>query len=682
MSVMRQSRNLSDALAHIRQQRFVGRSSELQLFRTALTGGGTPLVGLHLTGPGGIGKTTLLHQLGQIAESLGRPARYLDGRQIAPTPDAFTAALAQGGSPTGAVMLASGTVVLIDTYELLFPLDRWLRDTLLPQLPADTLIVFAGRHTPTAWLSDSAWAAVTRHIVLANLTAAEGAAYLHARGIPDDEHAAVLQVAHGHPLALSLLADVYRPGEAPIARSIGDQRDLLNALLERFLQEVPTFRHRRALELAVITRSTTESLLASVFDRETAAELFSWMRQLSFVEVGPAGLVPHDLVRDTIDADLHWRDPVGYAELRQAVLGFLRRQTALASGLERQRLRFEILFANRRDPGLRQFFVWESADTAYAEPAQPEDLPALVALVERHEGPESATIARHWQRRQPGRFLVYRTPAGDRYGFMLQLALQHVTAEDGAADPAVAAALRFMQAQRPLQAGETASYMRFWMADTSYQGISPALNLTATSCIIHWTTTPDLVWSFVAMAHPDVMTPHFASIRFPRTPEADFVVGGRHYGVFSHNWEADPVDTWRIESQREGLPPVPTAAPADEMLPLAELAAAVRQALRDYTRLDRLAVSPLLRTPVLPTGARTPDALRALLHEAVTSLSGDARDAKLYRALWHTYIEPAASQEQAADQLNLPFNTYRYHLAKGLDRVVAWLALRSGATTA
>jgi hypothetical protein len=37
-----------------------------------------------------------------------------------------------------------------------------------------------------------------------------------------------------------------------------------------------------------------------------ASELFAWLRSLSFIESGPAGVFPHDLTREVIEADLRW----------------------------------------------------------------------------------------------------------------------------------------------------------------------------------------------------------------------------------------------------------------------------------------------------------------------------------------------------------------------------------------
>ena len=112
------------------------------------------------------------------------------------------------------------------------------------------------------------------------------------------------------------------------------------------------------------------------------------------------------------------------------------------------------------------------------------------------------------------------------------------------------------------------------------------------------------------MANPDFVAPHFESIRFGRTPAADFQVGKRTYGVFSRDRVEYPIHQWQVENRltdetslNELTPPAP-ACPLSE----AEFATAVRQALRNYTRPDLLATNPLLQSPLCANGARTPKA--------------------------------------------------------------------------
>jgi len=107
-----------------------------------------------------------------------------------------------------------------------------------------------------------------------------------------------------------------------------------------------------------------------------------------------------------------------------------------------------------------------------------------------------------------------------------------------------------------------------------------------------------------------------------------------------------------------------------------EFGQAVRDALRDFARPDLLRASPLLRSRLIveQAGAQAAPAERAarlqtLLREGAESLQASPRDSKLYRAVYHTYIQPLATQEQVAELLDLPFSTYRRHLKAGLARV-------------
>ncbi|MDQ4103511.1 MAG: hypothetical protein M3186_07315 [Actinomycetota bacterium] len=102
---------------------------------------------------------------------------------------------------------------------------------------------------------------------------------------------------------------------------------------------------------------------------------------------------------------------------------------------------------------------------------------------------------------------------------------------------------------------------------------------------------------------------------------------------------------------------------------------AVRQALRDLHRPDRLASNPLLRSRIAcdRAGEEPPAAVLQLIREAVGVLRTDPRAEKLYRALDRTYLRPARTQERAAEVLGLPFSTYRRHLTRAVERVVSLL---------
>lgn len=679
----RHPRRLADRLDAARRVRFVGRQPELEIFSSALLSSEPPFAVLHVYGPGGIGKSALLAEYARVARDAGALAVCLDGRNVDPSPPGFLRALQEalgipeGDSPVAALGQQHHAVVLIDTYELIGSLDTWLRESFLPQLPEQTTIVIAGRDAPTsAWRTDPDWSDLTRIVSLRNLPPEDSRAYLRSRGVLEDLYPTVLGFTHGHPLALALVADLLSRGEQPNFIP-GQATDVVRVLLERFVQQVPGSANRQALEVCARTRVTTEALLADVVSPAEAPALFEWLRSLSFVEEGPDGVFPHDLAREVLDADLRWRNPEGFRDLHGRVLHSLVHRLQARTGREQQRAYFDVVYLSRNSPLMRNYYDWDAMSTAYAEPATPEDAPAILAMVRRHEGEASKRIAAYWLSRQPEAFLAYRSAGTELVGFGANLLLDYPNAEECAADPAIAAAWRFVQGHGPLRPGERLMHFRFWMSSEGYQDRA-AVTLSAAAGTTRWLITQGLAWSLLTLADPDLRVDHFAAVGFSRAPEAEFETGGRRFGVVAHDWRVEPAPAW---IERKGQLDPAVQSPAPKLAPLVVLSrpdfeAAVRQALRDYRRPAALATNPLLRSRVAADyagSAPTSSLLQAALRDAAESLRASPRDRKLYRAVERTYLEPAETQEAAAELLGLPFNTYRYQLSRGIARVTEWL---------
>ena len=667
-----QDATVADRLRGARRRGFVGRAAELELFGAALEAPEPPFSVLWICGPGGVGKTTLLAALAEAARAAGRAPVLFDLRGIEPSPPAFTAELARASG-----LDADRPVLLLDTFETAGALEDWLREELVPGLPAGALVVIAGRARPAdAWRRDPGWRELLRVVSLRNLDPAR-----RARAAPRRRRrgraARVGARADARPSARALAAARRpRPARRRAARArrrTGPRRTARRELPRR---RVPSPRHRLALEVAAHAHFTTAAVLRAAIGDEQGDELFAWLRGLSFVDCGPHGLIPHDLARDVIDADLRWRDPSAYARVHALVRADVVERLERTEGRELQRALGDLMFLHRGNPAAPAFWDWKSLGEVYADTARPADAEPIVAMVERHEGAESAAIARHWLERRPDGFAAFRGRGAEPVGFLAQLPLHATGEEERAGDPGARAMWAHAQRHGAPRPGDEVLACRFAMDRDAYQSPSRSFNVVTMRSTQEWLKRPRLAWYYIAFADPDAMAPLMAYIGFRRAPDADFDVGGRSYGVYARDWRREGGAEWleRMGGRELGGEP-PADAGRDEPEPLAlaqtEFAAAVRRALRALHNRGELAANPLLRSRMVrDRPGDAVDALRDLVEDAVESLRADPRDARLLRALDRTYVRPAPTQEAAAELLGLPFSTYRGHLTRGVERVV------------
>lgn len=694
---------LAARLSAARQRQFVGREGEQRVFRAALEATVLPFCVLYIYGPGGIGKTTLLRQFVQMSQQAHVVATYLDARDVDPSPDSFlnalhrTLQLTPGASLYEALAATSDRqIILIDTFEHLMPLDAWLRDQFLPQLPDNILIVFSGREPPAlGWRADAGWQTLIHILPLRNLDPDESRSYLARRNLPVEQHPTILDFTHGHPLALSLVADVFaqrrdvqfQPQHAP---------DVIKILLEEFVQKVPSPAHRTALEACALVRIMTEALLTELLGMPDAHELFEWLRTLSFIESGSAGLFPHDLAREALVADLRWRNRDWYAELHRRARTYYARLLQQTQGHEQQRVMFDYVFLHRENPLVRPFLEWQDSGSGVPTGLMEHDIPVLLTMITDHEGSESSQLAAHWLALQPANATVYRTTTQQPAGLLLSVELQAATDEHRRLDPATNAAWAFLQRRAPLRPDQRATMFRFWMARDTYQAVSAVQSMIFVNIAQYYMNTPGLAYTFFTCADPQFWEPAFAYMDLSRIDEIAFTVGQRTYGVFTHDWRVVPPLAWldllaerEIASEPLEYRPAVSASTV-VVLSQAEFEAAVRTALHHFVRPTALRTSPLVRSRLVMerTGPQTNDAervseLQRIIKRAAEQLQATPREAKYYRALYHTYFQPAPTQERASELLNVPFSSYRRHLQAGLAKVaeILWQWELSGPDT-
>ena len=676
---------LHERLSENLSRRFVGRDAEITLFKDLLDRSGQAAL-LWVYGPGGVGKSTLLHRLAQLVSDKGMPVLFPDARDLPPTREGVVQGLRQALEPA-IVSVEDGEqrwVILLDTCEHFSEAEASaVRTEVLSQLPATSLIVLAARARPgLAWLTDPGWGELLTPMPLHNLSPTEARTYLSRAGVPESRHDAVVAFTHGHPLSLALVGELGKHGDFDPSGS----PDVLGSLLERLLSDVPGPSYRDAVYASAQVRVTDEGLLAVLLDGDVTAE-FDWLRRQPYMESGLDGVFPHDLARDLLDKDLRWRNPQRQRVLHERAGRHYLRLMEVGDTEVQQSALFDLMALH---PSLRAFVLAPSAGLRVTQGAS-ADRAAVLSLIARHEGPESAELAALWWDQDPGAWLIVRDrTAPVSSSLRAAMALTALPEPGGPldVDPAVVAARVRLGRHPPVRPGERVTYVRWWLDAETYQMPSPAQTMLAVQLTRHYLTTPGLAVSFVPTTDPDTwLAPMLYTDQNPM-PEADFALGGQRYSVFGHDWRAVPPARWLAlmserETAREPVP-VPAERPGEAaLLALSrqEFAQGVRSLLRELHRPDRLVHNPLLRCrlvesrlPATPAGADPgPEArlaaLREVLQEAVTTLQASPRDAKGFRALRRTYLAPAPSQEVAAQVLGLPSSTYRRHLSAGLRAI-------------
>ncbi|MGP9022464.1 hypothetical protein ACT1U9_29185 [Streptomyces sp. BR1] len=672
---------LTDRFAAARERGFVGRRQESAVFETLLERGSGSVLYVH--GPGGIGKTTLLHHFAGIATRAGRGTAFLDARDL----------LLPGGRTVP--VPEPGSVLLLDSADGLA--EEVLRDELPPLLLSDMVTVLAARTAPPlAWRVDPAWHELLHTLPLGPLDQADSRRLLRLRGMRQaQEEDRTLAFARGHPLALALTADVRAQGAAaPL--SPADSPHIVRALLDCLLEAVPSPLHRTALEASAQVLVTTEPLLAALLDVADARPLFEWLRTLSAVEYARRGIRPHDLVREALDAELRWRHPDLHGEILRRAGAYYHRLFD-DTDLARQRaVLADYAYLHRESPlvgpllapALSSHDVMERL-TVSATTADEAD--GLCALTARHEGAESAALLRARLDAVPGceAYTVHehtRDAGRQLAGFYALMWLTADDPEDAAHDPAVRAARAWLAGPGGLRAGEQALLVRFWMSADTYQSVSPVQTLITLRLTHHYLTGRRPAVTLLPFADPEFWATGCAYVDFARLPEADFTVAGTTYGMFTHDWRRTPGAAWLRLLTARGATDDPLSVPApapvqgSEPLDRAAFEAGVRDALRGLRRADGLDDSPLLNTRIVSARCGTDAgprertaALREAIDAAASALEASAADRRAFRALHHTYLRPAATQQRAAELLGLPMTTYRRHLAAGTERVTALL---------
>lgn len=641
----------------------MGRDAELAVFDDVLCADPTASV-VFVHGPGGVGKSTLLREIARRGEKRGFTPCVIEGRDLAPVPGELEAAL-------DGVHDHERPLLLFDTYERMAAAGGWLRQTLLPTLPAGAVVVLAGRRPPEPGWTQDGWERLTLQLELKPLPAEDAEALVARHGVEDAALVGrIVRWAQGSPLALALGADAaaQRGQELDLAE-LDDDPDLARTLLQRLAQTELDGADLDVLTIASIARVTNAALLRDTLPDVDPEEAYTFLRGLSFTEVRGGGVALHDRVRRALRADLRDRSGERERELRRRVADHLHRRAVAGE----PSLCVD-LAALSENSAVRWGFGAEGSVTHRVDDLRDADIVTLRDLMtRRYGGPE------YWARMQPlleaatERVVVVRDRDDRLAGFNVSVTTQNApaAAED---DPVLGPWLAHARTHIP--DGDVLIWRDALDFTAGVEGdiLSPVLAMLNTASILR-SGLVNPRYNYIPIDPDNDAAVAFAqAVGTTHVAELDVAFGKRRIQchVLDHG-AGGILGNQRDQIYRElgltapllgGQPAPPRPIDVED----------VRDALRDLHQPLALAASPLAKGD---TPEQRAESVRALLREAIDAAFGSSYDEDLQkRIIERGYLDPQGGHERAAMELNVSRATYFRRLRRASERVADWIIAR------
>lgn len=665
------SATLGQRLASRDRQGFVGRAPDLAFFDSLLVDDPPSNVVL-VHGPGGIGKSSLLREVGRRAESRGRSPRLVDARELAPVPGELEQAL-------NGVDAETLPLVMFDTFERMEAAGTYLRQRLLPSLPERSLVILAGRSSPDPAWFQGGWERLTVEYELKPLPDEDAMRLLRERGVEDEKLASELcGWSGGSPLALTLAADAARAGGSWDPSRIEDRPELVRGLIRHLASTELDGGNLDVIAVAALARTTTRRLLAEVLPEVDAEAAEAWLRSLSFAEQAGGGVTLHEIVRKAVRADVRLRDPEREKELRRRIADHLHARAL--RGEPRLITDLAELVDNK---AIRWGFGAEGTVEYRVDELRPDDFAAADARTSRRGGAgDWWQIVRPLLEEAPECCVVARDRNDDLAGLTISVTPRAAPAA-AERDPVLGPWLAHARENFP--DGNVLLWRDSLDLSSSAKGDinSRVLAILNTAAILRSGLVNPRI-SYLPIDPENAAAVQFAlNIGAQRLPELDAVIGGKPHEC--HLLDHGPGGIiggqrntvyWELGLAAPDPEAEEAAAPAAQPAP-AVTHESVKALARHLDRPLELAASPLA------TGS-TPDeraeSVRALFREAVDGAFGASADEQLLRTIAERgCLTRSLGHEALADELNVSRATYFRRLRQASERLAEFVVARVGA---
>jgi hypothetical protein len=424
----------------------------------------------YIHGISGIGKSVLVDELACRRHDLGVYVIQIDGRDMEPTERGVLGELGRlahedlesCGAVARWLRRFDRVLLIVDGVDALRLLDVWFWRSFLPSLPENVKTVLTGRHLPVPAWFQTALSSAPVTLELQPLADADATALLRADGFDNYSATRINRIARGFPLALMLAASCYHFIDDIDFHETAELR-VADQLAQKFLAETSDTTVREALECSSLVRVINVPLLQAMLPRIDAVRTFEQLRTLALVKTARDGVVLHEAIRGAIARNLRMTDPQRFLAYRRKSWMHVTRELKNAPASELWRCTADLLFM-LETAVIREAFFPSGARHLVVEPARDADAAAILALARGHDGTAAAHALERWLACVPQAFSVVRDQQAKLVGYYVLADATEMT-EDLVRDDAVVQRWLMHLKNEPMQAGESALFLRRWHSE-------------------------------------------------------------------------------------------------------------------------------------------------------------------------------------------------------------------------